>query len=224
MLGKAAVAMWWDIPEVVKAEFEDWHSHEHMPERLAIPGFLRGSRWIAVSGEPSYFVIYEADSIDTVTGGAYLERLNDPTPWSKKMMPHHRNMIRSLCSVRARSGAGLSHALATIRFTPVAEAAATAMTWLAEGVMPTLSRRKGLTGAHLLESLPPATSPRTTEQTIRGQDAVADRIMLICAYDVDELQAVLESELAPDRLQGVAPDRVVEVYRLAYCLTAGEQS
>ena len=50
MLGKAAVAMWWDIAPDMKAEFEDWHTHEHMPERLAIPGFLRGMRWI--SGHP----------------------------------------------------------------------------------------------------------------------------------------------------------------------------
>ncbi len=40
MLGSAAVAMWWDIAPEVRAEWEDWHTREHMPERLAIPGFL----------------------------------------------------------------------------------------------------------------------------------------------------------------------------------------
>ena len=50
MLGNAAVAMWWDIAPEVRAEWEDWHTREHMPERLAIPGFLRGTRWIADSG------------------------------------------------------------------------------------------------------------------------------------------------------------------------------
>src|SRR5690349_24275245 len=101
MLGRAAVAMWWDISPEVRAEFEDWHTHEHMPERLSIPGFLRGTRWIALSGEPSYFILYEAARWATITAGAYVERLNDPTPWSRKMMPHHRNMMRSLCRVRA---------------------------------------------------------------------------------------------------------------------------
>ena len=67
MLGKAAVAMWWDVAPEMKAEWEDWHSHEHMPERLAIPGFLRGTRWIALSGEPSYFVLYEAAKLATIT-------------------------------------------------------------------------------------------------------------------------------------------------------------
>ena len=100
MLGKAAVAMWWDIAPEVRAEWEDWHTREHMPERLSIPGFLRGTRWIAASGQPSYFVLYEAERLETLTAGTYLERLNNPTPWSLKMMPHHRNMVRSLCEVR----------------------------------------------------------------------------------------------------------------------------
>ena len=47
MPGRAAVAMWWDIPPELKAEFEDWHLHEYMPERLGIPGFLRGTRYDA---------------------------------------------------------------------------------------------------------------------------------------------------------------------------------
>jgi len=114
MLGTAAVAMWWDVAPEARAEWEDWHSTEHMPERLAIPGFLRGTRWVAESGEPSYFVSYEVASLETLTGGAYLERLNNPTPWSRKMMPHHRNMVRSLCVLRAGWGGGLPRTLATV--------------------------------------------------------------------------------------------------------------
>ena len=118
MLGRAAVAMWWDIAPEMKAEFEDWHTHEHMPERLGIPGFLRGTRWIALSGEPSYFILYEAARLATVTTGAYMERLNNPTPWSQKIMPHHLNMVRSLCRVKVSFGAGVPEALATIRYSP----------------------------------------------------------------------------------------------------------
>ena len=71
MLGRAAVAMWWDVPPDVRAEWEDWHSHEHMPERLGIPGFLRGTRWVADSGAPSYFVLYETRDRKTMTSGAH---------------------------------------------------------------------------------------------------------------------------------------------------------
>ena len=197
MLGNAAVAMWWDVAPEMRAEWEDWHSSEHMPERLAIPGFLRGTRWVALSGAPSYFVLYEVTGLDTMTGGAYLERLNNPTPWSRKMMPHHRNMVRSLCALRAGWGGGVPQTLATIRFSPAA------------GALPELARRKGLTGAHLLQSQPMPGAP-TTEQKIRGGDASADWVMLIGGYDVE---AVTKSAM---------PEGIAGFHRPAYSLSAGE--
>ena len=41
MLGRATVAMGWDVAPEMRDEFEDWHTHEHMPERLAIPTLRR---------------------------------------------------------------------------------------------------------------------------------------------------------------------------------------
>ena len=193
MLGNAAVAMWWDVAPEMRAEWEDWHSSEHMPERLGIPGFLRGTRWIALSGEPSYFVLYEVSQLTTITGGRYLERLNNPTPWSRRMMPHHRNMVRSLCALRAGWGGGVPQTLATIRLSKA---------------LSDLPKRKGLTGVHLLESQPmPAT---TAEQKIRGGDATADWILLVGGYDVE---AATKSAL---------PEGIAGFYRPAYSLSAGE--
>ena len=192
MLGTAAVAMWWDVAPEMRAEWEDWHSSEHMPERLAIPGFLRGTRWVAESGEPSYFVLYEVTHLATITGGAYLERLNNPTPWSRKMMPQHRNMVRALCVLRAGWGGGLPHTLATIR--------------LSKGLSD-LPKRKGLTGVHLLESQPMPAA--TAEQKIRGGDATADWILLVGGYDMESVR-------------NLVPEGIVGFYRLAYSLSAGE--
>ena len=192
MLGSAAVAMWWDVAPEMRAEWEDWHSSEHMPERLAIPGFLRGTRWAALSGEPSYFVFYEVTQLATITSGAYLERLNNPTPWSRMMMPQHRNMVRSLCVLRAGWGGGLPHTLATIR--------------LSKGLSD-LPKRKGLTGVHLLESQPMPAA--TAEQKIRSGDASADWILLIGGYDMEIVK-------------NLVPEGIVGFYRLAYSLSAGE--
>ena len=44
LLGQAALAMWWDMAPSARSDFEDWHAHEHFPERLGIPGFHRGTR------------------------------------------------------------------------------------------------------------------------------------------------------------------------------------
>lgn len=212
MLGRAAVAMWWDVPPEVRAEWEDWHTHEHMPERLGLPGFLRGTRWIALSGEPSYFVLYEASRLTTVSTGAYLERLNNPTPWSRRMMPHHRNMVRSLCRVRASFGGGLGQAVATIRFSPPPRGGAPLRRRLAAEVLPELPGRRGLSGACLLESEAPACAPQTTEQKIRDGDAHADWILVVGGYDVDALKPIA-GELA-------LPGAAVGLYRLAYAVTS----
>ena len=215
--------MWWDVPAEARAEWEDWHTHEHMPERLAIPGFLRGTRWIALSGEPSYFVLYEAVRAATITSGAYMERLNNPTPWSQKMMPHHRNMVRSLCRLRAVFGGGLPYAMATIRFSPSKGRRGSLLKWLAAEMMPSLPSRKGLASAYLLESLPQREAPQTAEQKIRGGDARADCVLLVGGYDAEAVQTAVHQDLKEIEKHGAASGRVDGLYRCAYSLTARDR-
>ena len=202
MLGKAAVAMWWDVAPAMQAGWEDWHTHEHMPERLRIPGFLRGSRWISRN---SYFVLYELERAATLTGAAYLKRLNNPTPWSRRMMPHHRNMVRSLCLVRASFGGGLSRALGTLRLSDAPPVKG----------LPGLSARKGLTAAHVLQAKRMARTPQTAEQKIRGGDAQMDWAVLISGHDAPAVESTLRG--LQNRLGGVAG-----FYSLSHSLSAGE--
>ena len=209
MLGHAAVAIWCDVAPEARAEFDDWHAHEHMPERLSLPGFLRGSRWISADG--AYFMLYEAQNEATVTAGPYLERLNNPTPWSRKMMPQHRNMVRSVCRVRCAFGAGLGRALLTMRFSPQPGGEERLEAWLASELLPDLPSRKGLLAAQLLRNIPAATT-QTTEQKIRGGDAVADWIVLVTGYDADAVAAVQIGE---------APVAAC-VYSLACVMNAGD--
>ncbi|HUQ73123.1 MAG TPA: hypothetical protein VM183_00250 [Burkholderiales bacterium] len=195
MLGQAAIAMWWNIAPDVRAQWEHWHTVEHMPERLGIPGFLRGTRCVGLADPGAYFVLYEAAALATVTTGKYLERLNNPTPWSREMMPHHRNMVRSLCLVRESYGTGLAHAMATVRFS---------------GAVPDLPKGKGITSAALLESQPMPGAP-TTEQKIRGGDATVDKALLIGGYDADAVRHAA---------QGLAlPGAALDVYRVSYSLS-----
>lgn len=211
MLGRAAVAMWWDIVPEMRSEIEDWHTHEHMPERLRIPGFLRGTRWIAEDGSLSYFILYEAARPSTLTAGAYLDRLNDPTPWSRKLMPHHRNMARGLYRVRATFGGGIGHSLATVRFAPPGRGGGANSLWKSLGSrLAALPRRKGLSSAHLLQALP--MPGETAEQRIRGQDATAEAVVLVGGYDARAVAAAVQGEL------GELHNRIDGYYRPAYSL------
>lgn len=179
LLGSAAMALLFDIAPEAIAEHDDWHTHEHLPERLAIPGFLRGTRWTALSGSPRYFVLYEVADIGVLSSPAYLERLNNPTPWTTKIMPHYRGMRRSLCRLTSNLGANLGTAALLV------QGAWTSRT------QPDLPATPGLSSAHVLEAA--AAAQMTREQSIRGRDAAVDRVTLVTGYSTDVLAQHLEA-------------------------------
>lgn len=222
LLGNGALAMWWDMSAEHLSEFEDWHSHEHFPERLGIPGFVRASRWSAAGGADRFFVMYELQSYDTLMSPGYLERLNAPTPWSVKMMPHHRNMVRSQCRVIASHGGGTAGHALTVRFSPQhgrADALAAALI----DELPALTQRPGLTGAHLLRTDTPGIAA-TTEQMIRGGDRAADWICLVTGYDPVALDALARTEMSSGRLAvlGAQPGSVADRHVLRFTAIAAD--
>ena len=217
--------MWWDMAPAHRVEFEDWHSHEHFPERMSIPGFLRGSRWASAAGDDGFFVMYELDVYETLTSPHYLARLNDPTPWSTKMMPHHRNMVRSQCRVVESFGGGIARSIATTRVSPRPGEADTLRDRLAE-VLANLSRVPGITGGHLLQTHTPDAGA-TQEQKIRGgADAVADWIVLVNGYDAKALADVISTPFSTASLTaaGARPAQLTSVYNLSYTLTPRDLS
>lgn len=177
---EAAVAMWWSVDAADRAEFHEWHSKEHLPERLGIPGFRRGTRWQDGEGG-AFFVLYELADPAVLTSAGYLARLNDPTPWSIAMMPRHRGMVRSQCRIRAASGQGVARILHTIRLSPRAGQQDRLESHL-RGLVAEAPRVPGLTRALLLQTQTPDAAP-TAEQKIRGGDGVADWILLVGGHD-----------------------------------------
>jgi hypothetical protein len=215
LLGTAALAMWWDIAPAMRDEFEDWHSHEHFPERLAIPGFLRATRWTGTTGD-AMFVMYEVAAHDTLASPDYLARLNAPSPWSTRMMPHHRNMVRSQCHVvRSHGGAVARHVL-TLRFSPPADGDVEAsFESLGRKVVTRGAAHPGLVGMHLLRHHKPGI-PQTTEQKLRGgADEAADLVLVACGYDL----AALEARAGSLTTASIAPGAVTGFYSLAHSAT-----
>jgi hypothetical protein len=220
LLGKAAIAMWWDIRPEQRSEFGDWHSREHFPERMSIPGFRRGSRWTSTLDAEGFFVLYELDHYETLTSKGYLDRLNAPTPWSTKMMPHHLNMVRSQCRVAASFGGGVAASLATIRLSPETAKEDGLHAVLVE-TLRELASNSGLTGAHLLITDAPKTSAPTTEQQIRGSDGAADWIVLLSGYDPETLEAAVSNRFSAPALHlaGAQEKSTIGSYRLAFTMT-----
>ncbi|MES2412434.1 MAG: hypothetical protein V4614_01440 [Pseudomonadota bacterium] len=218
LLGNAAVAMWWDILPAQREEFQEWHSREHFPERMGIEGFLRGSRWTNIDGGTGFFVMYELASYETLTSPGYLQSLNNPTPWSVKMMPHHLHMVRSQCKLLGSFGTGLGRAVLTIRLSPADGQAEPLLAGL-EKLLARQAASRGIVGAHLLQTRTPDAA-MTHEQKIRGGDSVADWIVLLSAYDTQVLQDALAKELSPQSLKAAGALEIMthDIYALSYSL------
>lgn len=181
LLGSAAMLLSFDVEAGAIEEHDRWHTQEHLPERLSIPGFRRGTRWIATNGGPRYMVLYEVEHLETLASQPYLTRLNNPTPWTTRMMPHYRGMTRGLCAVLGSFGFGQGGAAALIRFAPEEARAALLHRWLLEEALPAVPHMPGLGSAHLLQGA--HTAAMTNEQRIRGADRGVDSALILTGYD-----------------------------------------
>jgi hypothetical protein len=221
LLGTAALAMWWDVAADVREEFEHWHSHEHFAERLSLPGFRRGTRWRSAARDGGFFVMYELADYAVLSSPAYVQRLNAPTPWSTKMMPHHRGMVRSQCRVLASHGSGTAGQLATVRLSPI-DGSEDRLRAALEAMVVRLVAAPGLVGAHLLHHERPPIAP-TAEQRIRGGDAEADWILVVTGYDESAIDRAA-CEVRDHVLQpiGTCEAATVGRYTLAHSATSAD--
>ena len=89
------IVIWNDIKEEMRDEFVQWHSSEHLPERVSIPGFISGQRWYGEHASPQYLTTYVTQNTGVLTSDAYIQRLNDPTPWTLKTVAAFRHTCRA---------------------------------------------------------------------------------------------------------------------------------
>lgn len=224
MPGKGCFVGWYDVSPGRGADHDHWHSHEHMIERVAIPGFLHGARYRALDGGQRTCVIYRTETLATLTSPAYLERLNAPTPWTQQGVGMIVDMNRTLASVVASEGAGDGGYLVTIKLAPSPGAADRLKAWLTGGTLAALAGRAGLNGAHLLIGDEDASNLQTEEKAIRGApDQVADWILLIEGYDLSAVEhALAEMKSVGDGRglidNGAAPGADYGLYSLDFAL------
>jgi hypothetical protein len=224
LLGEGALVIWNDVAPGSEGEFDRWQIKEHMPERLAVPGFLRGRRYTADSDHPRYFTFYETASVETLGSPPYMARLNDPTPWSREIFPLWRNTTRTACRVTASRGQGIGGCVATVELAPEPQRDEELRGWLTELVLPRLVEHPDVVGAHLCEADATVSQIATKEKRDRGgSDAVARWVVLVEGSAVEPVAAVCREFLAIELLrQHGGTAGWSGVYRLAYALAAAD--
>jgi hypothetical protein len=213
LAGLGVVAIWNDLLPAAKDDFYEWHNREHMPERVGIPGFRRGRRYVAISGAPEFFTLYEADSAETLAGQDYVNRLNAPTPWTLRVTASFRNVARAVCRVAFTNGVGSGGVLLTLRFAIDPAQREAMVDELRRRLLPPLVYRRGIAGVHLCLADDAASRIETAERKVRPDaPLVPSWIILIEGVAVPDVDGAAD-DLMP-ALQAHAPERAI--YRLEY--------
>lgn len=221
--GTGAIIIWNDVAPEGRDAFYSWHIAEHIPERVAIPGFLDGSRYVAVAPDtrPEFLTLYRTAGPAVATSAAYLARLNAPTDWTRRATAHFRNTSRALTHVVHGVGGGLAGVVATIRFegfgsgpAALAEVRAAPLKLTEIGSMPRIA------SVALCATNAAASAARSTESRERT-DILAAPVgaVLIAGCEVAAVRAAVEIFMT-NRDRPLTRDGVATgIYALEYALS-----
>lgn len=205
LAGEGAVAIWHDIAPEGRGEFYAWHGQEHMPERVGIPGFLRGRRYVAIEAELEFFNLYEALSVETLKSQDYTARVNAPTPWTLSAVKHFRSVARSICRVVESTGPAQGGLIATLRYDVPEGREKDHREALVRRLIPDLLDKPGIAGVHLLVADAEASGVATAEQKARGvANAVPRWVLLLEGWgDEPNFAALAKQALSPAALDAI---------------------
>jgi len=195
--------IWSDIDEAAETDYLHWLMREHTTERLATEGFIAVRVFRSLVANPRrYLINYELGSAAAISSPDYVSKLNNPTPWTRRIMPQLRNFIRSGGSVACSAGLGRGGYVAAL---PCAALVRADDVRLVEA----LARCDRIAAVRLYETDRARTSIRTTEKETRGMGRGADDqsfacVLLIEGSDADAVRA------AHARLPGLSPDSAFE--------------
>ena len=78
-------------PPAFEEEFNAWYDTEHLPERLAVPGFETALRFVCLSGHPRYLAMYDLAGLEVLDSPEYLKvAFANSSPWTLRVLQRVR--------------------------------------------------------------------------------------------------------------------------------------
>jgi hypothetical protein len=220
--GKGVLAIWMDPDPAIEEEFNAWYPRQHLPERLGVPGFLRGRRYFTTGTPPEYFTLYETETVEVLSSAAYLERLNHPTDWTRRVLPGLRQMIRSAYRFVGAVEEEEGKYLGTMRITPVPGQEEDLTRRYTNEVLRALAEVPGVRSSYFFRAETADPSVVTEERKLVGN--VLAPPAFLCTCELADPAVVEQSRWknlwAPGGLacRGIATTVAENVYRLMYGL------
>ncbi len=220
LLGKGVMINWTNAAPEDRERYDAWQCHEHTPGRLAIPGFLRGRRYIAVypdTADRQFLTMYEVKNLEVLTSEAYLAKANDPSPLTRATTPVVRDSVRGLARVRASHGPGVGGCALTLRLDPRTASEHALEAYLTREALPTLAQRADVCGAHWIVADQDASAMKPVERQGRPTD-IPNWIVMIEGLTPAAVANAGNTLLSDAQLlaNGCAPAITRDVYTLQY--------
>lgn len=218
LAGKAVMINWSDVAPEHRRAYYEWHSREHMAGRVALPGFIRGRRYIAAEASRDFLVCYEVADIGVLTSKAYLDKANAPSELTRRTTPFVKNSARALAAVRHTAGIGTGGFALTLRFDAEPGAEARLEGYVAQA-LPRLAEIPEITGAHLCTADMAASTIVPVER--QGRPTTVPRwIVMVEAVSAEDAAAACDSHLAALASHGCAGAIQRDIYRLQIMVSA----
>jgi hypothetical protein len=189
LLGRGVVAIWHGLKDEGRLGFYEWHNTEHMPERAGIRGFLRGRRYKDRNDPAELLTLYETVDTDVLTSHEYLERLNDPTPWTVESIRAFTDLSRALAEVVFSRSTGDGAVVRAFKFDVGGDDAATVRDGLIHRLQ-SIHLVEGVVGVHLCATKVDASAIPSVEK--KGQVLVQPRawtVLIEFGADVHDIGA-----------------------------------
>ena len=185
MQGNGFLAIWSDVEASNETDYLHWLTREHMAERLGVKGFLATRVFRALGTDiRRFFILYELEAPEALSGPDYLARLNSPTPWSQRIMPILGNFVRGGGRQVISRGAGQGGVIAAMQRHDVLPGGAELVAQLAG-----LDR---IAAVRLFETDQEKTSIETRERSMRAHDRTFTELLLIEGMDQPAVRAAID--------------------------------
>ena len=76
--------------------FRSWITKEHIADRTFLPGWNGARFCVDVTNELAHFFLYATENKDVFSAQPYLNVLNNPSPWTNRIMPKFGPFDRAL--------------------------------------------------------------------------------------------------------------------------------
>ena len=218
LLGAGALALWGNLigDEDI---FNHWYTHEHLPERINLPGFHRARRFVRLDGQPGwrYFTLYEVETPETLSSGPYMDVLNAPTPATQRCVPMFSDLRRTACRVSHTIACGQGGQCIVHELGPQPGREESLRAWLTGTFSADAMRRSGTVAVHLLEADSAGTEVARGSPSYSGVATVAGRSLLIVEGAWEEPARALDwygSAIAGLQDKGAMANHSHQMFRL----------